>query len=435
MDRSGHCDTVRLEVFLPPPPALWPVPGWRVRDRLRILYADEIDESRLAPLRAAGHECLVDGALNAETLVDAVPGWDVLVVRSTRVNADAVAAGDRLGLIVRAGAGTDNIDKVAASARGVFVCNVPGRNAIAVAELTMGLLLAVDRRIADNTADLRAGRWDKSTYTEADGLFGKRLGIIGLGDIGLAVAERAKAFGLSVSAERKPDRSPRIQAAIRSIGIRMVDSREALLAESDVVSLHVPKSPETTNLVDSAFLARLPEGAVLLNTSRGDVIDEPALLDALDRGVVRAGLDVWANEPSSGSGGFDSVLAGHPRVVGTHHIGASTAQAQRSVSDGTVEAIEAYVSGSPIDCVNLRSQPSGTCSVNIRHLDRVGVLAKVFAVLRANGLNVQQMQNQVFEGGEAAVATINISLSPTQEVVDAILDINEVFNVVVIPQQ
>lgn len=402
---------------------------------MRILYADDIDESRLVALRSAGHECLVDGSLNAETLVDAVPGYDVLVVRSTRVTAEAIAAGSQLGLIVRAGAGTDNIDKTAASARGVFVCNVPGRNAIAVAELTMGLLLAVDRRIADNTSDLRQGRWNKSTYTEADGLFGKRFGIIGLGDIGLAVAERAKAFGLSVSAQRKPDRSPRVQAAIRSIGIRMVESQEALLAESDVISLHVPKSEDTTGLVDAAFLARLPEGAVLLNTSRGDVVDEPALLDALHRGVIRAGLDVWAGEPSSGSGAFESALARHPRVVGTHHIGASTAQAQRSVSDGTVEAIEAYIAGSPIDCVNLRSQPSGTCSVNIRHLDRVGVLAKIFAVLRTNGLNVQQMQNQVFEGGEAAVATINISLSPTQEVVDAILDINEVFNVVVIPQQ
>ncbi|MGB5760195.1 MAG: NAD(P)-dependent oxidoreductase [Acidimicrobiales bacterium] len=402
---------------------------------MRILYADDIDESRLVALRAAGHDCLVDASLNAETLVDAVPGYDVLVVRSTTVTAEAIAAGGQLGLIIRAGAGTDNIDKTAASARGVFVCNVPGRNAIAVAELTMGLLLAVDRRIADNTSDLRQGRWNKSTYTEADGLFGKRLGIIGLGDIGLAVAERAKAFGLSVSAQRKPDRSPRVQAAIRSIGIRMIESQEALLAESDVISLHVPKSEDTTGLVDAAFLARLPEGAVLLNTSRGDVVDEPALLDALDRGVIRAGLDVWAGEPSSGSGSFDSALARHPRVVGTHHIGASTAQAQRSVSDGTVEAIEAYIAGSPIDCVNLRSQPSGTCSVNIRHLDRVGVLAKIFAVLRTNGLNVQQMQNQVFEGGEAAVATINISLSPTQEVVDAILAIDEVFNVVVIPQQ
>lgn len=401
---------------------------------MRILYADQIDESRLTRLIDAGHECIVDGSITADTLPKHLTGVDVLVVRSTKVTAEAIAAADRLGLIVRAGAGTDNIDKTGASGKGIFVCNVPGRNAIAVAELTIGLLLAVDRRIADNTAELRAGTWNKSGFTKADGLSGKRFGIIGLGDIGLAVAERAKAFGLSVSAERKPNRSTRVQQAIRTIGIRMVDSRDALLAESDVISLHVPKSADTLGMVNDDFLDKLPEGAVLLNTSRGEVVDEPALLRALDGGRVRAGLDVWKNEPSTGTGTFESTLARHPQVVGTHHIGASTAQAQRSVSDGTVEAIEAYISGSPIDCVNLRFEPSGTCSITIRHLDRVGVLAKVFAVLRSSGLNVQQMQNQIFQGGEAAVATINVSEMPSDDVVAAMVDINEVFNVVVIPQ-
>lgn len=400
---------------------------------MRILYADAIDESRLQPLQDGGHHYVIDNTLTAETLPAAVPGYDVLVVRSTRVTAETIAAGDQLGMIVRAGAGTDNIDKGAASAQGIFVCNVPGRNAIAVAELTMGLLLAIDRRIPDNTADLRAGRWDKSTYTRADGLYGKRLGIIGLGDIGLAVAERAKGFGLSVSAERKPNRSARVQAAIRGIGVRMVDSQDVLLAESDIISLHVPKAPNTIGMVDAEFLAKMPEGAVLLNTARGDVLDEQALLGALDQGRIRAGIDVWPDEPSSGSGRFESKLARHRLVVGTHHIGASTAQAQRSVSDGTVEAIQAYAAGSPVECVNLLMEPSGTCAVTIRHLDRVGVLAKIFAVLRTNGLNVQQVQNRVFEGGEAAVATIHVSLEPTPVVIESILDINEVFNVVVVP--
>lgn len=186
-------------------------------------------------------------------------------------------------------------------------------------------------------------------------------------------------------------------------------------------------------MVDAEFLSKMPDGSVLLNTSRGDVVDEAALLDALNQGRIRAGLDVWADEPASGTGEFDSDLARHRLVTGTHHIGASTAQAQRSVSDGTVEAIQAYAAGSPVECVNLRVQPSGTCAVTIRHLDRVGVLAKIFAVLRTNGLNVQQVQNRVFEGGEAAVATIHVSLEPSPAVVDSILDINEVFNVVVVP--
>jgi D-3-phosphoglycerate dehydrogenase len=401
---------------------------------VKILYADSIDESRLTPLQDAGHECVVNAGLTSDTLVAELAGIDVLVVRSTKVTAEAIAGADQLGLIVRAGAGTDNIDKQAASERGIFVCNVPGRNAIAVAELTLGLLLAVDRRIVENSHDLRNGVWNKSTYTKADGLAGKRLGIIGLGDIGLAVAERAKAFGLSVSAERKPSRSPRVQQAIRTIGIRMVDTRSELLADCDIISLHVPRSADTVGLVDAEFLATLPDNAIILNTSRGDVIDEAALLSAIETKRLRAGLDVFANEPSSGTGEFSSALASHPSVVGTHHIGASTAQAQRSVSDGAVEVIMAYIAGSPTNCVNLRSDPSGTCTITIRHLDRVGVLAKVFAVLRTNGLNVQQMQNQVFQGDEAAVATINASISPTQEVVDELLNIDEVLNVVVIPQ-
>ena len=400
---------------------------------MRILYADAIDASRLTALRDAGHECHLEPSLGADDLPGARPGADVLVVRSTRVTAATISTADRLGLIVRAGAGTDNIDRAAASDKGIFVCNVPGRNAIAVAELTMGLLLAVDRRIPQNVIDLHNGVWNKSEYTRADGIFGKRLGIIGLGDIGLAVAERARAFGLTVSAVRKPNRSPQVLAAIRSIGIRLVESQDELLADSDIVSLHVPKADDTVGMVDRDFLAKLPPGAVVLNTSRGEVVDGPALLEALERGDVRAGLDVWPDEPGTATGGFDSELARHPGVVGTHHIGASPEQAQRSVAEGTVEAIEAYAAGSPVNCVNLRVEPSGACCLTIRHVDRVGVLAKVFAVLRSNGINVQQMQNQLFEGGRAAVASINVSPEPSSEVVDALEDIDEVFNVVAVP--
>jgi len=399
---------------------------------MKILYADSVDESGPERLQAAGHQCTIEPGLSADTLPEAIGDHDILVVRSTKVTAATIAAGSSLGLIVRAGAGTDNIDKDAASARGIFVCNVPGRNAIAVAELTMGLLLAIDRRIPDNVAELRSAEWNKSEFTKADGIYGKRLGIIGLGDIGLAVAERARAFGLTVSTVRKPDRSPQVQAAIRTIGIRLVESQEELLRTSDIVSIHVPKAAGTIGMVDRSFLSSMVDGAVLLNTARGDVVDGDALLEALDQGRIRAGLDVWPGEPSGGSGSFESALARHPRVVGTHHIGASTDQAQRSVSEGVVEVIEAYVAGSPAECVNLRSEPSGSCGLAIRHLDRVGVLAQVLAALRAGGINVQQMRNQIFQGGEAAVATINVSPSPEPSVIDALQAIDEVLNVAVV---
>lgn len=375
---------------------------------MKILFADALDQERLERLREAGHECVVAPELDAHTLPDAIGDAEALVVRSTKVTEDTINAAPSLGLIVRAGAGTDNVDKAAAARRGIYVCNVPGKNAIAVAELTMGLILSIDRNIADNVMDLRQGVWNKKLYTKADGLAGKKLAIVGLGDIGLAVAERAKAFGLRVSAVRKDDRSAEALQQIRSIGIRLVDDLPALLGDADIVTIHIPKAASTESLVDAEFLKMLPDGAVVVNTSRGDIVDEPSLLEALNHRGMRAGLDVYANEPSSGQDSFTSELAQHPAVVGTHHIGASTQQAQAAVADGTIEVIDRYTSGDVINCVNLAGEPTGTDCIIIRHEDRVGVLAQIFAVLRSNGLNVQQMSNQVFAHEGAAVATIHI---------------------------
>ncbi|MDH4168234.1 MAG: hydroxyacid dehydrogenase [Acidimicrobiia bacterium] len=377
---------------------------------MRILFADAIDDAGLQKLRAAGHRCELAPELTADDLPAALPDSEVLVVRSTRVTAEAIEAAGALELIVRAGAGTNTIDTTAASDHGVFVCNVPGRNAIAVAELTMGLLLAVDRHIADATADARRGQWNKAKYSRADGLHGKTMAIIGLGEVGLAVAERAKAFGLTVSALRKDGRPSPTEARIRAVGVRLVDDLTTLVTEADIATIHVPGGAATQGLVDDAFLRLLGDDGILLNTSRGDVVDEPALLAALDRGL-RAGLDVFPDEPG-GEGRFDSALAGHPNVVATHHIGASTTQAQEAVAAGTIEVIEQYAAGELTNCVNLETDRLGTCTLTIRHLDRVGVLAQVLAVLRANGHNVQQMANQIFRGGNAAAATIRIDGRP-----------------------
>ncbi len=376
---------------------------------MRILFADAIGQRQLDALSERGHQCTVE-RLSAEELPDHIPGHDVLVVRSTRVSAATIEASDRLGLIVRAGAGTDTIDRAAASAAGVYLCNVPGRNAIAVAELTLALLLAVDRQIADGVADLRAGLWDKSRYSKADGIHGKQMAIVGLGDIGLAVAERAAALGVRLLALRRPGRSTGVSARIQALGIHLVDDLDELLPPADIVSVHVPSSPETVGLVDADFLARMRDGAILLNTARGNVVDEVALLDVLDRRQFRAGLDVFANEPSHGQTAWVSPLAQHQRVVGSHHIGASTAQAQNAVADGVVEVIESFQSGSPINCLNLMERElADQTTLVIRHLDQVGVLAAILMAIRERGINVQQMQNHVFEGSKAAVATIGIA--------------------------
>jgi D-3-phosphoglycerate dehydrogenase / 2-oxoglutarate reductase len=177
----------------------------------------------------------------------------------------------------------------------------------------------------------------------------------------------------------------------------------------------------------------MPDGAILLNTSRGDIVDEAALLDAIESKGLRVGLDVYPDEPASGTAEWSSKLAQHPNVVGTHHIGASTGQAQRAVADGVVEIVEAFVRGEVLNCVNLAPRRLGTHSLHIRHFDRVGVLAGVFDILRRRELNVEQMQNRVFQGGNAAVATIDVVGEVGEELVGALEALPDVIHVSAVP--
>ena len=396
---------------------------------MKILFADALPEFHIDILRQRGDECVVEPDISAEDLPNALEGIDVLVVRSTKVTAEAIASSDQLSLIVRSGAGTNTIDCQAAADAGIYVCNVPGTNSVAVAELTLGLLLAIDRHIADCVVDLRNGQWNKKKYSEADGLFGKTLGIIGVGEIGLAVAERARSFGMSVIAVRNPNRRVDIESRIRSVGIRLVDDQETLLSESDVVSIHVPGGGSTEGLVDANFLNQMKDGSVLLNTSRGEVVDEKALLNALETKNMRAGLDVFCDEPKAGTSQFNSSLASHPRVVGSHHIGASTKQAQDATSNGTIEVIEGYRNGEVINCVNMATSRIGTASITVRHFDQVGVLAEVFRVLRNAKINVQTVKNNVFLGANSAVAVLDVSGELTPEICEELRGLEHVIQI------
>ena len=395
---------------------------------MKILMADSLGSAATDTLRNSG---FVVSEFNneSETLAHAVVGHDALIVRSTKVDAEVLAAGSQLGLVVRAGAGTDTIDTAAAANRGIFVCNVPGRNAIAVAELAMGLLMSIDRSIVDGAVDLRNGVWDKTRYKSATGLAGRTAAIIGLGSIGLEFAKRASAFDMRVIAERRDGRTPDTERQIRQLGIRLVDDRSSLLAQADIVSLHVPGGPTTTNMVNAEFLSKLKPGAVLINTSRGSTIDEHALLARLERGDLHVGLDVFPDEPSAGQATFVSALAQHPMVVGSHHIGASTEQAADAVVDGVVEVISGFRTGSLLNCVNLQDAPTRSASLIIRHIDQVGVLAEVLQVLRASQVNVQEMTNRVFEGASAAVATIHVATEPPAAAIEAIETIEPVVGV------
>ena len=396
---------------------------------MKILFADALPEAYVDLLAQRGDECTVSPELGVDDIPDAIEGYDVLVVRSTKVTAEAIGRSNRLGLIVRSGAGTNTIDCQAAADAGIYVCNVPGTNSIAVAELTLGLLLAVDRHIPAATGDLKNGMWDKKGYSKADGLMGKTFGVVGVGEIGLAVAERARSFGMTVGAERKADRRHDVEARIRSIGIRLVENLDELVAESDIISIHVPGGESTENLINERLLGLMKPTAILINTSRGEVVDEEALIAAMDDKGIRAGLDVFRHEPDSGTGEFNSALASHPNVVGTHHIGASTRQAQDATSAATVDVIEAYRAGDPQNCVNVVRTRVGSATITIRHFDRVGVLAAALQVLRRGDINVQTMANKVFQGSNAAMAIIDVVGDVSDDLTSELASLDNVIQV------
>ena len=319
---------------------------------MRILIADAFPDASQTELTDHDHDCVCAPDLRAEELPTRVSGYDVLVVRSTQVTAETIEAADELKMIIRAGSGTNTIDVEAATRRGVHVCNVPGRNAIAVAELAFGLLLALDRQIPDNVEDLRAGHWDKKRYSRARGVAGRRIGVVGLGQIGVEFAERAAAFGAAVHAVSSPTRDARTVERAQAIGTTFVDGLDALARTCDVLSFHVPAGERTRGIIGRRLLSLVPPGAIVLNTSRGDLVDEAALLEAMDTKGVRAGLDVFNGEPGTGKGSIDSPLVGHPNVYGTHHIGASTEQAQQAVADEVVRMVDAFELGAVRHAVN-----------------------------------------------------------------------------------
>lgn len=392
---------------------------------MRILIADKFPETGLAHLREAGHTVDFQPDLTGETLPGAVGDAEILVVRSTPVGADTIEQAASLSLIVRAGAGTNTIDKAAAADKAIHVSNVPGRNAIAVAELTLGLILAIDRRIPDNVADLRSGVWNKGTYSKGTGIMGRKLGIVGAGAIGMAVATRADAFGLHLHAISKP-RDEATDERMAELGFTFHPSLQEMAAAVDILTFHVPATADTRHLVDAGLLAGLRPGSVLINTSRADVVDEEAVLKALETEDLWVGLDVFEDEPGGGSGEITSALAAHPRVYGTHHIGASTAQAQAAVAEGTLEVIDAFAAGVVMNCVNLQPHFPDTTSVTIRHLDRVGVLAAILMEIRDAGINVENMNNRVFQGATAATATLDLKGAVPPELLDRVRAIPEV---------
>jgi D-3-phosphoglycerate dehydrogenase len=377
---------------------------------MRVLIADKFEQSGRDGLEAAGCDYSYQPDVKDDSLVEAIKSYapDALVVRSTKVTEAMLDAG-ALKLVVRAGAGYNTIDVAAASRRGIYVSNCPGKNSIAVAELAFALILALDRRIADNVIALRQGQWNKKEFACARGLYGRTLGLVGTGQIGQEMIRRAQAFGMPVVAWSRSLTDERAA----DLGVERKESPLDVARAADIVSVHVALKPDTRALIDADFFAAMREGAYFINTARGEVVDQNALVAAMRTRGLRAGLDVFAVEPASATGEFTDEIAREANLYGTHHIGASTDQAQEAIAAETVRIIRAFKeTGNVPNVVNIAARSAATHLLVVRHRDRPGVLAQVLNAIRAAHINVQEMENIVFEGSEAAVARINLE-APT----------------------
>lgn len=393
-----------------------------------VLIADAFEASGIAALEQLGCTVHVDPSLKDDALTAAVQSHDpeVLIVRSTKVKEATITVGRKLSLIVRAGAGYDNIDIKMASSQGISVANCPGMNALAVAELVWGLILSCDRRIPDQTRDLRDGVWNKKEYSKAAGLYGRTLGIVGMGRIGLAVARRGQAFGMKVVAWSRS----LTQETADQLGIGCCEELVNLARMSDVISVNIAANDQTKHLIDQSFCDALRPGAILVNTSRGSVIDQTALKQAINKNHIRAGLDVFANEPGSGDPAFTDDIVQEEGVYGTHHVGASTAQAQEAIASEVVRIIRTWQeSGEVSNCVNLATRTSASQLLSVRHLNKPGVLAHVFEIIGRDGTNVEEMENVIYAESVAACAKIQVDRPVDEAALTSIRDHEHVISV------
>jgi D-3-phosphoglycerate dehydrogenase / 2-oxoglutarate reductase len=390
---------------------------------MRVLIADKFEQSGRDGLLTIGCDVSYQPDLKDEALTEAIRQQvpDVLVVRGTKVTEPMLAAG-QIKLVVRAGAGFNTIDVAAASRRGIYVSNCPGKNSIAVAELAFALILALDRRIADNVIALRRGEWNKKEFSKARGLFGRTLGLIGVGKIGAEMIPRARAFGMPVIAWSRsltPERAGELDVEYKATPAEVA-------READVVSVHVALNLDTRGFLGADFFAAMRGGAYFVNTARGEVVDQAALIEAMKSRGIRVGLDVYAAEPTSGTAEFTDEIAKEANLYGTHHIGASTDQAQEAIAAETVRIVREFKeTGKVPNVVNLARQTPARHRLVVRHLDRPGVLANVLDAIKSEQINVQEMENVVFEGAEAAVARINLDNAPSRGLLDRLQAENE----------
>ena len=396
-----------------------------------VYLADKLPEAALKELGNLGCEVENHPDATSSDIANGIGKAMVLIVRSTVVTKECIKNSPNLTLIIRAGAGVNNIDLDAASKSGIFVANCPGQNSIAVAELTMGLILSLDRFLPDNVIDFRSGNWKKAVYSKADGLYGKTLGIIGTGQIGTEVIRRARAFGMPVVAWSRsltPEKAEQLDVTCAA-------SVKEVASQCDILSIHLAMSPETKSLISSDVLSGLKDGAFFINTARAEVVDEEALYRELNSGRIRAGLDVFSDEPEFKKGEFTSRFQKLDNVYITHHIGASTKQAQMAVAMDAVDIVRGYLQeGTVRNWLNRCEKTQAPWQLIVRHFDKPGVLANVLAELKDAGINAQEMENVIFDGMKTACCSIQLDVKPDDGVIDAINERHdEVITAVLLP--
>ena len=389
---------------------------------MKILIADSLSDTVVEALREAGHKVKMDPSLDKNTLENEICDYDVLVVRSTKVTRSIIEKGKNLSLIVRAGAGVNTIDIEAASYHGVFVSNTPGCNSDAVSELTIGHLIACDRQIVDNAENLRNGKWVKNQFLNCAGLKGKTLGLLGAGNIAQRVAKVAQAIGMNVIVysyffdEKDAER----------MGVTKVNDLMDIAKNSDAISIHIPYMKETHHLISKKFFKTMKNGAILINTARGEIIDTPEMINAIKTKGIKVGLDVYEDEPTYGVGDFKSSELARLVCSATCHIGGSTQQASELIAEETINVITTYAqTGKVLNCVNIDASPACDETLTIRHK---GVLAQIIQTISSNGATIQSISSQNLSGGESQTVTLKIKgdvVSSQLKMLDGVLSVNK----------
>lgn len=380
---------------------------------MKVLVADKFEQSGLDGLKALGVEVIFDPSLKEDALEAKIKETEaqVLIVRSTKVTAPMLT-GVKLGLVIRAGAGVNTIDVETAIKNGVKVANCPGKNSIAVAELALGLMLAVDRKIPDNVIELRAGNWKKGAFSKSRGLHGRTVGLIGLGNIAQEVVKRAQAFGMRVVAYSRWI-TPEIAAAL---GVARASSIYEVAELSDFVSIHVSLNPATRGMINEEFFSKMKKGATLINTSRAEVVDGAALRKALEEGKITAGLDVFEGEPAGSEGEYDGPMKVAKGAYCTHHIGASTEQAQEAVASETVRIVKEFMaSGVALNEVKGGKGGASEAVLVVRYADEEGALDAIKVELAKAGSTVNEAEYVTLHG--ALIAELALDKKPSDETV------------------